>query len=192
MSALGRGTLQRRDAYVVLFALLALTALAWIYLAWLTHHDSMAGMAMDGMGAMHPAAVSWGTELFLAFIMWTVMMIGMMTPSVVPVILLYARVGRHAAANGKPFAATGWFTGGYFLAWTGFSVLAALAQILLRDAALLTPAMASANRFLAGDILIIAGLYQWSRLKDACLTQCLSPLPFIQRHGGFKADERQW
>ena len=51
--------------------------------------------------------------------MWTVMMIGMMTPSVAPMILLYAQVARRQRR--QPFAPAGWFAGGYLLAWTGFS-----------------------------------------------------------------------
>jgi predicted metal-binding membrane protein len=187
MSDAGLEALLRRDGYVVLAALLALTALAWSYLIWLSGHMAMSDMAMAGM-AMDAIPAAARIDLLLAFIMWTVMMIGMMTPSVAPVILLYARVGRHAAANGKSFAATGWFAGGYFLAWTGFSALAAAAQMVLRGAMLLTPQIASANHILAGALLLVAGLYQWSPLKSACLAQCRAPLLFIQRHGGFKAD----
>jgi predicted metal-binding membrane protein len=188
--------LLRRDKYVVLAALLALTALAWSYLLWLSAHMTMAAMGDMAMGNMSmdgmtmgtaPALTSWAMELVLASVMWTVMMVGMMTPSVAPVVLLYARVARHAASNGKPFAATGWFAGGYFLAWTGFSVVAAAAQVALRSLALLTPSLASANHLIGATILIVAGAYQWSPLKDACLGQCRAPLAFIQRHGGFKA-----
>jgi hypothetical protein len=49
--------------------------------------------------------------------MWAVMMVGMMTPSVAPMVLLYATVGRNAAASGRPLAATGWFLAGYLSAW---------------------------------------------------------------------------
>ena len=194
MSDDGLEALLRRDRYVVFAALLALTALAWSYLLWLSGHmaidaTSMGNMAMDGMAmGTAPALTPWMMELGLACIMWTVMMVGMMTPSVAPVVLLYARVARHAATNGKPFAATGWFAGGYFLAWTGFSVVAAAAQVTLRSLALLTPMLASANHFVGAFLLIVAGAYQWSRLKGACLGQCRAPLEFIQRHGGFKAE----
>ena len=187
MSAVGLKALLRRDSYVVGAALLALTALAWSYLLWLSGHMAMASMGNMAMGAA-PALAPWTMDFVLACIMWTVMMVGMMTPSVAPMVLLYARVGRHAASSGKPFAATGWFAGGYFLAWAGFSVMAAAAQVALRSLALLTPMMASANHFVGAAILIVAGAYQWSPLKDACLGQCRAPLAFIQRHGGFKGN----
>lgn len=182
-------SLLKRDRYVVLAALLALTALAWSYLLWLAGTMPSSGMTMSQMAmaaAMAPPVASAPMDLLLAFIMWAVMMVGMMTPSIAPVILLYARVGRHAASSGKLFAATGWFAAGYFLAWTGFSILAAAAQVTLRAAALLTPDLASANRTLEAGFLIVAGAYQWSPLKNACLAQCRQPLMFIQRHGGFK------
>jgi predicted metal-binding membrane protein len=184
----------RRDRQAVLVALLLLTALTWAYVLWLTTHmampaSSMSGMNMPGMdmGAMAPRVRPWAAaDLLFGFCMWAVMMAGMMLPSAAPVILLYARVGRQAEAQAKPFAPTGWFAGGYLLAWSGFSLLATLLQALLTRVALLTPAMASANDIMGGLILIAAGIYQATPLKDRCLANCRAPLTFIQRHGGFQ------
>jgi predicted metal-binding membrane protein len=97
-------------------------------------------------------------------------------------------VGRKAAAEGDPFAATGWFAGGYFLTWIGFSLVATVAQWALERTALLDAEMASASGVLGGAILIAAGVYQWTPLKDACLAQCQTPLLFLMRHGGFRQD----
>jgi predicted metal-binding membrane protein len=116
------------------------------------------------------------------------MMIGMMTPSAAPAILIYARVGREAVAQGRPFASTTWFAAGYLLAWTAFSVAATSAQWALQRAALLTPMMAAASGTLGIIVLIVAGLYQWTPLKDACLSHCRSPLTFILSRGGFRGD----
>ena len=88
--------------------------------------------------------------------MWIVMMVGMMTPSVAPMILIYARVGRQAAQQGKPFAASGWFAAGYLLAWTAFSLFATAAQWALERAALLTPMMESASHRLGAIVLVLA------------------------------------
>ena len=187
-------TVLRRDRQAVLTALVILTALAWGYILWLTRHMAMPaempgmdmGMDMAGM-TMAPEIRPWTVIDFLfGFLMWAVMMGGMMMPSAAPTILLYARVGRQAALQQKPFAPTGWFAAGYVLAWTVFSLLAAGLQDGLGRVALLTPTLASANDFLGGGILIIAGLYQWSPLKFRCLTNCRTPLEFIQQHGGFK------
>jgi predicted metal-binding membrane protein len=112
----------------------------------------------------------------------------MMTPSAAPMILIYAGVGRQASAQGKPFATTGWFVAGYLLTWTAFALVATAAQFVLEQAALLDQTTASASRVFGGIVLIAAGVYEWTPLKDACLTQCRSPLMFIQQHGGFRRD----
>jgi predicted metal-binding membrane protein len=140
---------------------------------------------------MAPAAAPWkAIEFAFVFAMWAVMMIGMMTPSAAPMIMNYARVGRQAAQQGKPLAASAYFAGGYLIAWIGFAVLATWAQWALDRSGLLTPTMAGANDVFGGAVLIAAGLYQWMPLKDACLRHCQAPLWFIQRYGGFRADAR--
>jgi predicted metal-binding membrane protein len=186
----------RRDRAITLVAIVALTVLAWADLAWLAGDMAMGGMDMTGFrmipagqGLMMPAIEPWKpVEFGYVFAMWVVMMIGMMTPSVAPMILIYARVGRQAATAGKPLAATGWFAAGYLLAWMAYSILATSAQWGLERMALLTPMMESAGTALGAAILIIAGVYQWTPLKAACLSYCQSPLIFIQQHGGFRRD----
>ena len=186
----------RRDRVIVAAALVMLTALAWAYVWWLGTDMEIGGMDMSGfrmipagMGLMMPTSAPWtATEFAFVFAMWAVMMIGMMTPSVTPMILIYARVGRQAARQGKPLAASAYFAAGYLLTWTGFAVAATSAQWALERAALLTPMMAAASDMFSGAVLIAAGVYQWTPLKDACLRQCQSPLLFIQRHGGFRSD----
>ena len=82
----------------------------------------------------------------------------------------------------------GWFVAGYFLAWIGFSLVATLTQWALERAALLDAAMSSRSNILGGIVLIAAGVYQWTPLKDVCLAQCQTPLLFLTRHGGFRPD----
>jgi predicted metal-binding membrane protein len=186
----------RRDRIIVVAALVALTGLAWADLVWLADDMAMGGMDMTGFrmipagrGLMMPTGAPWQPiEFAYVFAMWVVMMIGMMTPSVAPMILIYARVGRQAATQGKPFAASGWFAAGYLLAWTAFALAATAAQWALERGALLTPMMESASNILGGIVLILAGLYQWTPLKTACLAYCQSPLLFIQQRGGFRGD----
>ncbi|TAN08143.1 MAG: DUF2182 domain-containing protein [Rhodanobacteraceae bacterium] len=171
----------RRDRTLVQASLAALTALAWGYLLWLALGM---GMSVDGMVGV---ARSWTTsEFVLMFVMWTVMMVGMMTPSAAPMVLIYARVGRQATLQGKPLAATGFFAGGYLLAWSAFALAATAAQWGLHRALLLTPMMASANTMLSGAVLIVAGVYQWTPVKQACLRHCQAPLSFILQLGGFR------
>ena len=184
----------RRDRAIVVTALVALVLIAWFYLLWLNGIMLPSATApqvnMPGMN-MGPVSKTWSAvELVVTFVMWSVMMVGMMTPSAAPMILVYARVARHAQVDEKPFAATGWFVAGYLLAWSGFAVLATFTQAALVSAALITPALAAGMDLFGAGILIAAGLYQWSPLKQRCLSQCQAPFAFIQRHGGFKRDVR--
>jgi len=170
----------RRDRALVLTALAALTALAWAYTAWLAQSMTMAV-------ELHPWS---GMTFALMFVMWTIMMIGMMLPSAAPMILIYARVGRRAMAQGRPLAATGYFATGYLLAWVVFSLAATLGQGALQRSLLLSPMMMSASAVFSGLVLIAAGVFQWTPFKNACLQHCQSPLVFIQRHGGFRREPR--
>ena len=191
--------LLRRDAILVSTALTGITVLAWIYVIRLAADMHMAGMDMTGMRmistgfrmVMASAQSPWTSEdALLMFIMWAVMMIGMVAPSVAPVVLLHARVQRRAISEGEPFATTGWFATGYLLAWILFSLVATAAQWGLERAALLTPIMTAASTSLEAILLVGAGVYQWSPLKRICLVHCQSPLTFLQRHGGFRRDAK--
>ncbi|MBV9531177.1 MAG: DUF2182 domain-containing protein [Bradyrhizobium sp.] len=186
----------RRDRAVVIFSLTMLTALAWSYLLWLSADMDMGGMDMSGfrmvpsgIGLMAPRTAPWRTmEFAFVFATWTVMMIGMMTPSAVPMTLIYVRLGRQTEALSAPLAATVWFIAGYFLVWVAFSVLATLTQWALERTGLLDYTMASTNNVLGGLLIIAVGGYQWSRLKEVCLTQCQTPFAFLMRRGGFRPD----
>lgn len=172
----------RRDRLIVVLGLIAVLALSWMYLV-----NMGAGMkSMLSEGEMHaamgmPEMQSWTRELFALFVMWAVMMVGMMLPSAAPLILLILGVYRrrddcHTRLNSILFV------GGYLLAWTAFSLVAASGQILLHRAALLSAGMAARSGFLAAAILVIAGLYQWLPVKNACLAHCRSPLSFLSHH----------
>jgi predicted metal-binding membrane protein len=186
----------RRDRIVIGLALTLLTALAWSYLLWLSADMYMGGMDMtglrmipSGMGLMMPAHMPWrAMEFAFVFVMWTVMMVGTMTPSVAPMFLMYARVGRQTQTQGKPLAATVWFAVGYFLVWVAFALLATFVQWAFERAALLDSAMASTSTVVGGLLFVAAGSYQWTRLKDVCLTQCQTPFAFLMRQGGFRGD----
>jgi len=174
----------RRDRWIVVVALLALTALTLGYTSWLATGFDMSGM-------MTPAYRPWSPGFFaFMLVMWIVMIIGMMTPSVAPMILLYAAVARrNSSTQGgarHAFASAGWFLAGYLLAWSAFALLATLLQWLLEWRALVTPMMAGTGPALGGVVLIVAGIYQWLPAKQACLSTCRAPLSFVQRHGGFQ------
>ena len=188
----------RRDRIVVVVALAVITALAWVYVLWIAVDMDMGGMEMSGfrmipagVGLMAPALAPWRWfEFPLVLIMWIVMMVGMMTPSAAPMILIYARVGRLGAAQGTPFASTGWFVAGYLMVWSGFALAATAAQWALERTNLLDARMAESSRQMGAIVLIAAGVYQWTSLKERCLRQCQAPLTFIQRQGGVRRDAR--
>ena len=187
-------TLVQRDRIVVVLVLTLLTALAWSYLLWLSADMAMGGMDMgdfrmipSGMGLMVLAHTPWqAMEFAFVFVMWTVMMVGMMTPSAVPMILMYARVGRQT--EGAPFASTVWFAVGYLLVWVASALLATLIQWALERTALLDSWMETTSNVLGGLVFVAAGTYQWTRVKDLCLAQCQKPFEFVMRHGGFRRD----
>ena len=172
--------LLRRDRLIVCLALAAVTLLAWLYLGRMAAGMRAAASEADMHAAMGMTEMAaWSTaDVVALFLMWTVMMAGMMLPSAAPVILLVIgtyrrRGGRHART------ATAAFAGGYLAAWTGFSLVAALAQAALHAAALMSSGMATRSSLLTGAIFLGAGAYQWAPLKRACLTRCRSPLQFL-------------
>jgi predicted metal-binding membrane protein len=133
-------------------------------------------MAAMGMAMTAP----WTpTDFLLTFVMWTVMMVGMMAPSVTPVLLLAANAPRSERRVIPPVFL---FAAGYLLVWVGFSGIATVAQGLLHAGALLSPAMAASSPRIAGAILIGAGLYQLTPLKNMCLTHCRNPIDFLMSH----------
>jgi len=132
------------------------------------------GTAMD----MH---VSWSSaDVLLAGVMWSVMMIGMMAGSATPVVMLYAGAQR-ARPRRSRFALTA-FVLGYVVVWVGFSVCAAIAQWGLHESLALSTSMATSSPRVGGAILLIAGAYQLTSLKAACLAHCQSPLGFLMAH----------
>lgn len=175
--------LSRRDRVVISSCLVLLTALAWAYLIHLDREMSAEmeyGQMMADMGmAMEEP---WkAADVLLAFAMWAVMMVGMMTPSAAPVVLLFAAIRRGTGAQRLPGVVFA-FGAGYLLVWVLFSAVAASAQWALHQAALLSPAMTTSSAGLGAAILIAAGIYQLTPFKASCLAHCRSPLGFLMSH----------
>ena len=133
------------------------------------------GMKMSG-----PDTTAWSAVTLLPlFLMWAEMMVAMMIPSAAPMVLTFALVNRKRREREQPFVPIGIFLSGYLAVWTGFSALAALAQWTLHGATLLSPMMSATSPILGGILLIASGVFQWSPLKNLCLTHCRSPLTFL-------------
>ena len=130
-----------------------------------------------------PQMQRWGAiELLLLFVMWAVMMVAMMVPSVAPLVLMFARANREKGGS-RVVGSAGILLLGYLLVWMGFSVLATLVQWRLHSAALLSPMMVSTSSVLGGLLLVAAGVFQFTPLKRACLVRCRSPLSFLMSIG---------
>lgn len=162
-----------RDRVVIASCILLLTLLAWVYLFRLDHEMSvMESMARMGM----PMDMPWTTRDFLlTFAMWSVMMVGMMAPTAMPVLLLFAQMRKD---HKQPLAATV-FGLGHVTIWIGFSAIAASLQWALHRVTLLSSGMVVTSPYIAGIILIGAGIYQLTPVKAKCLTKCQSPLGFL-------------
>ncbi len=158
--------LVQRD--VILALLLALAAVAWALLAWQNMGADM-DMASPTMGMRAP--------MFLAI--WIVMMVAMMFPTAAPMILMFHKVQAGKRLRGEGFVATWVFVAAYMLIWTlsGAAAYAgALAAEEIAARASLSPAGAAR---IGGAIIIAAGLYQLTPLKDLCLSKCRTPIGFI-------------
>jgi predicted metal-binding membrane protein len=163
---------------IVIYAGLAgIILLAWGYLISLAGSMANANMGMD---ISMPSRQAWGlTDTSLNFSMWVVMMVAMMTPSALPVILMYRSISQARQKENDRLSFTWLFLLGYLVTWTAFSAAATLGQWALHSAALLTPMMASASPLLGGALLVAAGVYQFTPLKDACLSHCRTPMGFL-------------
>ena len=180
----------KRDRLVVLASLIALGALAWLYLAYLAagmeRMDGIAGRLMgmparNAIGAMQDPRIAAFINFVLLSTMWIIMMIGMMLPSAVPTILLFAALERKRTPP-RPYARMTLFVAGYFVVWSAFSIAAAVLQTALSSAGQISMQMVLTSGLAGGIVLILAGLYEFSPLKGRCLSHCRSPLDWIAHH----------
>jgi predicted metal-binding membrane protein len=174
-------SLLNRDRLVVITGLAAVTILAWGYMAYEAHAMYNTGVCCcAGLKMSGPDTSAWNlATLVPLFLMWSEMMVAMMIPSAAPMILTFAMVQRNRREKERPFVPTSVFLLGYLVVWTGFSALAALAQWVLHAQALLSPMMVGTSPIIGGILLLTAGIFQWTPLKNACLTHCRSPLSFL-------------
>lgn len=154
---------------LVLALLLVGAATAWAVLA--LQASGEADMAMTGptMGMEAP--------LFLAI--WVMMMVAMMFPTAAPMILTFQRIQAGKRERGDTFVATWIFVAAYMVVWTLAGVAAYLGALGAESLAKWGTVSLTAAARIGGAILIAAGLYQLSPLKDLCLSKCRTPLAFI-------------
>jgi predicted metal-binding membrane protein len=138
-------------------------------------------MARDMYGPMTGASAwmmppQWDApHLVLLWAMWAVMMTGMMLPSAGPMILLAGDTGQTRARQPYLLAL------GYLAVWALFSLGATALQWGLARLLVVTPMMEVSSRRAGAVFLVVAGTYQWTPWKRACLITCQSPLAFLMR-----------
>jgi predicted metal-binding membrane protein len=167
-----------RPRIVVWCCVLGVAVVAWTYLVHLERQMASA-MQHDAMMASMRMATDarWSVaEFAYLFAMWAVMMVAMMAPAAGPVLALVAGAQRSRAT--RPAFGVPAFALGYAIVWAGFSVVAALAQWVLHDTALLSSQMTTTAP-IGAAVLIGAGVYQLLPSKRACLVRCRSPLAFL-------------
>lgn len=179
-----------QDRIAILSVLAVVTILSWWYLVdmALGMNSMMGNEGMEGMKSMGSGAMSmmqmpvWTASYFVSMLlMWVIMMVAMMVPTAVPMALVFAAISRKAASQGKTLAPTYTFVSGYVFVWSLFSLAATLAQWGLDRAALLSPMMVSNSPGLGAGLLIAAGAFQLTPMKDACLKHCRAPAHFISQ-----------
>jgi predicted metal-binding membrane protein len=109
------------------------------------------------------------------------MMAAMMLPAAAPVLLLYAG---SVKAGGSGVADLWLLAAGYAAVWAAFSVAVTALQRTLASMLILTPMMEASSARAGAAVLLVAGLYQLTPLKQACLRVCRSPLSFLMQRTG--------
>src|SRR5215204_2163817 len=152
----------------LIFGLVLLAAIAW----------TVTGDRMDGMDA-GPGTDLGGLGFWVTA--WVVMMAGMMFPSIAPMVVMHARIGEGKRAGGRvaEVGTTALFVCGYLLTWAGAGLIgyAIIEGGRALDIGFLD--WDSAGPYVAGGVIVAAGLYQLTPMKDACLRRCRSPMGFL-------------
>lgn len=124
---------------------------------------------------------TWTTiDFSLALLMWTVMMAAMMLPSAIPMALTFAHLCQKQ--NDAPYYRTTFFVLAYLCVWFLFSILLTILQWKMHQLAWLAAMQENQQPLSASAILIVAGVYQFTPWKNACLKHCRSPLGFLLKY----------
>jgi len=175
----------RRDRAILIFSLIAITLLAWGYVINLSfqmteiRRDTSPSMDMSPTALM-PNVQVWRVEDFSCNLtMWAIMMVAMMTPSATPTILIFAGLNRRRNPNENTGNKSLSFLAGYLIVWFSFCAIATLMQWGFHSVGLISPELISVTPVIGASILILAGIYQFTPLKYACLSNCHTPVSFL-------------
>ena len=140
---------------------------------------------------MPPMNNNWSSnDFYQLIVMWAIMMVAMMSPSIIPTVLMFATVNKSKRKNNLQYTPTYIFYFGYLVSWILFSIGISIIQYPLHQVSLMNPMMASINGIFSAIVLIAAGIYQLTPYKNACLEKCRSPLSLVManwRDGNYGA-----
>ncbi len=170
--------MRSRDSLIIVGALAAVSIVAWVI--------TVREMGGPGLSLMTPS-MTMGRSASVAnagvyILLWGVMMVAMMFPSVVPMVVLFSTISRRKREQAAPFVPAWIFVGGYTLVWTLTGGLAYAGDVAIQSLPSAFPSLRAYGMAFGGGLLIVAGLYQFTPLKYLCLTQCRSPLGFLLQH----------
>ncbi len=163
----------------ILFLLLLITVSAWAGLFY--QHAQMTQPPMLRTWILPGSEAQWQPGDFtVVYIMWSVMMAAMMLPSVMPMVNAYRRACLRRYHSDSPYS--GLFSFSYLLIWLVFSIILTLMQWQFHRLQWLSGMMENTSGLLAATIFVIAGVYQFTQLKNACLHHCRSPVSFLMNN----------
>jgi predicted metal-binding membrane protein len=161
----------RRDRAVLGAALVGLSALAWLSLvAWASSPYGPYLGHEAGAGAPVPVEAA----LFTAG--WVLMILAMMLPSSIPLVVTFGALVRRRP---RPRLLVGVLLAGYLVVWAAFGLGAWVLDRAIHGAVEALPWLAEHPQLILGSTLAIAGLWQFSPLRDRCLDECRTPLGFV-------------
>jgi predicted metal-binding membrane protein len=159
-------------------AVLAAIAVAWV-LALVAELDGEASKLHHD--ALIHSSLPFGAALVLFLVAWQAMIAAMMLPSSLPLIRLFATVSGN---QDRPRQAMAAFLGGYAVVWSAFGAVAFTADLGIHTAVDNVGWLQDHQWVIGAGVLALAGAFQFSSLKDACLRQCRHPGSYLMAHYG--------
>ena len=125
--------------------------------------------------------MGWSFSMAISmFLMWWLMMIAMMTPSAAPTLLLFHNLKRIGSERKRALSYTYFFLSGYLIVWAIFSLIACILHKFFDNSSITDIGMMQIRSIqFSGTLLIAAGIYQFTPLKNACLEKCRTPIDFL-------------
>jgi len=182
-------SLRSSERRVFLWSISSLVTLAWLIL-WLwdrspygryLNHGHLAEIGGDG----GTGSVFLSAALYL--VGWTLMTVAMMLPTMLPLLDMFRRVTARRPERGQLIILV---IAGYLSVWMGFGVAAHSADWVLHHVVEYSPWLEANAWVIGGSTLLLAGAFQFSRLKYRCLDKCRAPMSFIMEYWRGRHDHR--